>query len=286
MTLLPNFVIIGAMKSGTTSLYDSLRISSGFFLPDNKEPNLLHRATSVDDCRKAYQRHFRGAGDGMILGEASTIYTMMPWFPDLSKRARDVCGSELRLIMIMRDPIDRIVSHLRHDYLTGRLSTADFDVQVLAEQRFVAISDYATQLEPWVKTFGADRLLCVDFEKVRCAPGAQLERVAAFLGCDPRGMASILPWSNSHDALLAPRIRGLINLAGSGAYFNGLRRALPSSVRRLAKQALFQRREVVEVALSASTIERLEAQLRSVRRRLFDLTGFSLSERLISQEEI
>lgn len=273
----PDFLIIGSMKSGTTSLYDTLGSSPDFALPEMKEPELLHAFSDPAACARAYARHF-GDGATRLKGEASTTYTMIPWFEDVSCHALKVCGPGLKLVMIMRDPVDRIKSHLQHDYLTGRLKTGDFDREVFAHPRFLAISNYAMQLEKWVEVFGNENLICVDFSVFSADMQAEGERVAAFLGADPaRIIASGKP-SNDKTALVNPQHGAIKTAMRSNLYRNALRPLIPEVARRMGKAMLTKRRKGVEIVLSEATVTRIREELAPAYNHLEQITGFRLEK--------
>lgn len=277
----PHFIIIGAMKAGTTSLYQALSQSPRLFLPEDKEPDILHRGNTVNECRRLYRRHFRGAPSDALLGEASTMYTMAPWFPSVAEHARDVCGGSLRLLFILRDPIDRIVSHLKHDHATGRLSHTDFDRAVIEEPRYVAISDYAKQLEPWVKAFGASQLHCIRFETFCDHQAKEVARSLEFLGAPP--IAEIEPIkANAGESIRLSRINPLAHIARTPLYRSWFRQAIPARVRSRLQAAVLGQRAPIEVRLSAATMEFLRQRFANLPARLLDLTGFEISPRTAS----
>ena len=121
---LPTFLIIGAMKAGTTTLYNDLKRQAFIFLPDCKEPNAL-----IDDQiltrsgQIRYSSLFRHARDDQICGEASTAYAKLPHHRNAASRARQILGSNLRVIYIVRDPVLRLVSHYRHDWSLGLIKS-------------------------------------------------------------------------------------------------------------------------------------------------------------------
>ena len=110
---LPNFLIVGSAKSGTTSLYEYLRQHPEVFMPYLKEPAFLAgsetagRIDSIDE----YRALFSEAKNETALGEASTIYLPDPRSP---RRIMDVLGTETRIIIVLRNPIDMTYSLWGH----------------------------------------------------------------------------------------------------------------------------------------------------------------------------
>lgn len=182
---LPDFLIIGAMKSGTTTLYHDLRAHPQVFIPVDKEIHaLVDPDVETDDGLNAYSAHFRSVAESTRCGDASTGYTKRPTYEGVAERARRVLGPDLKLIYIVREPISRALSHHYHA-LSWRETSADPNEALREDPAFVDYSRYAYQLEPWIKTFGADHLRVVKFEdytRDRTAGAAELYR---FLGLDP-----------------------------------------------------------------------------------------------------
>lgn len=269
MAMLPAFLIIGACKSGTTTLYDELAAHPGTFMPSVKEPNILNRGVTPADLRSLYAEHFRGAGPRALCGDGSTYYTMQPAYPDVSGKARDLLGPELRLIYIMREPVARIVSHLAHDYGVGRIRDTDFDTHALANERYVACSDYARQLAPWIDRFGPDRLLGLRFEDLVADRAAVAARAATFLGLDPAGLARTDRISNPRGSQRQP-LPGVGRFLDSELYRRYGHR-LPVSLRATAKTLLMRRRSVPDIRLSPETERRLRDRFADLPDRLHAL---------------
>jgi len=272
MTPVPDFLILGAMKSGTTTLYDDLRSSDEFALSDIKEPGIL--ATSRDDAEAArrYARHFSGV-QGRLHGEASTIYTQQPKHPDVAARARAVCGKDLRLVMILRDPVERILSHLRHDLAAGRISGAAADALVSEDNHYVAVSDYPNRLRPWVDNFGQESLLCVSFEDLCARRDVTVARVVTFLGGDPGRVRVRGGISNASNEVRALREGPVARLTQSDLYRYGVRAVVPRRLRAAVKSALSRGSEGIEVSLPQDTIARLRDRFAGIEDDVAEITG-------------
>ncbi|KCZ96672.1 sulfotransferase family protein [Hyphomonas polymorpha PS728] len=278
MTRVPDFLIIGAMKSGTTTLYDDLARHPGLFLPDDKEPDILHHAAGdASRARSLYQNHFRGAADTQLCGEASTMYTMTPWFGDVSTLAREVAGPHLKLIYIVRDPIDRISSHLMHDYMAGRISDTDFDKVVRSHERFISISDYARQIEPWIHAFGRDAILVLTLDELSRDRAGVIERVVRFIGAEPGLVEVGAGASNPRAAIRAtssPIVRSVIT---SPFYRRQLRRLIPRKLLAGLRLRLTTSKDIPPAALSSEMISELAEELRPSMERFRTLTGADLA---------
>ena len=89
MHRLPSFVIIGAMKSATSTLYEQLRRQPGIFMPALKEPNFFSDPAQQSKGLDWYRGLFADAGPGDIIGEASTHYAKLPTYPGTVARMQE-----------------------------------------------------------------------------------------------------------------------------------------------------------------------------------------------------
>src|SRR5688572_24468381 len=112
--MLPNFFIIGAMKAGTTSLWQYLRRHPEIFMSKLKEPGYFTEELRWDQGIEWYRSLFDDAGSARAVGEASTSYTKWPRFAGIPARMHALVP-EARLIYLVRDPGDRIRSHYIHN---------------------------------------------------------------------------------------------------------------------------------------------------------------------------
>lgn len=187
MTRLPDFLVIGAMKSGTTSLYEDLLTQPYIFLPPGeKEPDAL-----VDDRvltptgRAEYTRLYQQADAEQLCGDASTAYTKRPDIPGVAQRARRVLGAHLKAIYIVREPISRTISQHYHELARGEL-TGTLDDAVHHHPRLIDYSRYAYQLRSWLDVFGMDRVRVARFEDYIADRPRNIASLSRFLGVEPR----------------------------------------------------------------------------------------------------
>lgn len=172
-------IIVGAMKCGTSSLYDYLVEHPAIAPCLNKEPEWFSRMQghrldmpdygdlwpSWDPARHAWAL------------EASTGYTKFPREADIPERMQ-AYGLRPRLIYTVRDPFARIESHYQH------IRHLPFEHDPLDEE-VLAVSDYALQLDQFATVFGREAILVIDFDDLTGQPAETAARAAAFLGLDP-----------------------------------------------------------------------------------------------------
>lgn len=231
---LPDFAIIGAMKCGTSSLHEQLAQRPGIFMSDPKEPQFFSDDEVFVRGLDWYASLFASARNDQICGESSTHYSKQPTYPHTVGRIRRYCP-DLRLVYVMRDPVQRIVSQYIHEW-SQREVRGSLEQAIRSHGRFVAYSSYAMQLDPYLRTLGRDAVLPVFFERLTAEPDAELERICRFLK-DPsqtkqRWNTDLGVQNASIERLRRSTVRdGLLALPG----VRGLKAKLPKALRERAK---------------------------------------------------
>ena len=235
------FLIIGAQKAGTTTLYRDLQCHPRIFLPAVKEPNsLCTDEVLTERGRRAYLRLFDRAKPGQICGEASTHYSMLPDIQGVPRRAKLIWGEDLRIIYLVRDPIARIVS--QHQYETG-LGEIEGDINQLirTDSRFIDYSNYPLQLRAWLDWFPREQIRVLQFEHYVRDRAQTVASVCEFLGVGPMALAidekRVHNPSSGRPVPMGPwRV-----LLGSRLYTEWLKPALPFAIRDALRWALLPR---------------------------------------------
>lgn len=181
-----DFTIIGAQKSGTSSLAYQLARHPSVCFSRRKEPQFFSTNEHWERSLPDYH-HLFGPAPGQRRGEASTTYTFLPEYPETAARIHEY-NPGMRLIYVMRNPVDRIRSHYRHRLLRNAFDGAP-EVEVLENPIYVNRSRYAMQVAPYLERFPCEQLLLLIFEEYIAAPRATLETVARFLGIPRDGFA-------------------------------------------------------------------------------------------------
>lgn len=175
---LPSFLIIGAVKCGTTSLHAWLSAHPEVFMHPWKEMRFFteHWQRGPD----WYRAQFAGAGSGQAAGEASNAYTRHPHYPDAARRIASLMP-EARLVYLVRDPMRRLESHYRHRLATG-WEWREFDRAVREDPAYIESGLYGAQLQRYLDYFDRSQILVLRAEKLFAEPAPHLERLADFLG--------------------------------------------------------------------------------------------------------
>jgi hypothetical protein len=263
--LLPDALIVGAMKCGTTTLAAQLGAQDGIFVTDPKEPNFF----SDDDVWARgpdwYRGLFAGAAPGDLRVEASTHYTKRPTHPRTLERLRATLPGAPRIVYAIRDPLARAVSHYVHGWSRGEISVP-LEAAVDRHPELIEYGCYGMQIAPWIEAFGAGRVLLTSLEAIRADPAGELARIGAFLGRDA-------VWRDDLEALNVSAERSrrlpLHGLIVGNPVATALRRALvPKSFRTRIRQA---RTLAARPVLPDEARARMEARFLEDRARLATL---------------
>ncbi len=202
---LPAALIIGAQKGGTTSLFNYLVRHPDVLPPLGKEIHYfdLHYARGIRWYRGRFPYGYRLRGGAMTV-DASPYYLFHPHAPERAARLLP----EVKLVALLRNPIDRAFSHYQHEVRGGR-ETLSFEAAVAAEPERLAGEEerlggdpgyysynhhrysylsrgrYVEQLRRWAEHFPRERLLVLQSEWLFRDPAAATEAVQRFLGLRP-----------------------------------------------------------------------------------------------------
>jgi hypothetical protein len=181
--MLPNFLIIGAAKAGTTSLYHYVRSHPQAFMPERKELSFFCEEFNWKRGVDWYERHFEGAGPAVGVGEASPRYTVYPVYRGVPARIAGLLP-DVRLVYLVREPIKRMQSHYLDRVIHG-LESQPIEQALLGNTFYLSSSSYALQLEQYLGYFPRDRILVILSEDLQRNRQEALSRVFRFLGIDP-----------------------------------------------------------------------------------------------------
>lgn len=175
----PDFIIVGAMKCATSTLHDQLAMQSGIFMSELKEPNFFSNDEQYAKGFDWYLANFQAARATDICGESSTHYTKLPTYPQTVERIAQQYP-QIKLIYIMRHPVDRLVSQYIHEW-TQNIIDRDINQAIYEHSELIDYSRYAMQLEPYLDAFSERQILPVFFERLLSHKQSELERICRFL---------------------------------------------------------------------------------------------------------
>lgn len=193
-TDLPDFFLLGAAKTGTTSFHHYLRQHPALYLPEVKELDFFHAPPERFKSRLDwYLRYFRGA-DEPLTGEATPLYFRRPDI--VPERMRRLYGaSPPSFLLLLRDPTRRAYSHYLHKVSQG-VEPLSFEEALEAEQKYPKrkrkewksyFQDglYANRLHAWFEYIPPERFHVLLSRDLRHRPQVALRSTFRFLGVDP-----------------------------------------------------------------------------------------------------
>jgi Sulfotransferase domain len=226
---LPNFLIIGAMRGGTTSLWQYLRSHPQVFMPGEKEVHFFSREHVWSRGVEWYQSRFSEVpATAIAIGEASPSYTKHPHLPGVPARIASVVP-EARLIYVIRHPIERMRSHYLHHVLAGD-EHQGIEKALRPGSEYVDTSRYAMQVDNYLEHFRRDQLLLITSEDLRTERVSVLNLMYRFLEVE--------------EGWIPPTIEREFFLTGERRKL----RSIPLKIRRLAGRRL---RRLIPPALKA-----------------------------------
>lgn len=233
-----DFIIIGAQKCGTTSLASQLAQHPEICFSKTKEPEYFNRVFEWHSRLNSYHAMFDPA-NGQILGESSTMYTALPEWQDTHARLF-AYHPEIKLIYIMRDPVERTISNYAHDFVRGIVKET-IDQAILHRPYYVNRSRYAYQIRPYLDLFGPDQILLLVFEEYIADPQATLRRIAEFLDFPAVGFEDV-GLNNEHKTVGSWYLKysWARKVAGT-ELFQGIRPHIPVRIRKPIRNALSNR---------------------------------------------
>lgn len=214
---LPDFLVIGAPKAGTTALHEALRPHPRLYMSEVKEPKFFlsdgppptkggpgdAQTYREHVWRRAdYEALFAAAPPGTLRGESTPLY--------LHDRAAQQRIRQLlpdcRLITMLRDPVDRAHSNWAHLWAAGLEPIGDVVAACAAEERRIAagwaafwryidLGRYGAQLQHLFKLFPHEQVLVLRYRDLKDEPVATLDRICAFLDVEP-GLLDGVPQAN------------------------------------------------------------------------------------------
>lgn len=180
----PDFLVIGAMKSGTTSLYRYLRDHPEIQMSTTKELHFFAEPEVWARGWEWYESQFPvRAAETVAMGEASTSYTKFPELGGVPARIAEHLP-EVKLIYVLRHPVERMRSQYLHR-IGEATESRPIDQALVEDSSYLHWSQYATQIQKYLEVFDRDRLLVLTSEHLKSDRRATLERVYGFLGADP-----------------------------------------------------------------------------------------------------
>ena len=187
----PDFFIVGAPKCGTTAMNRYLGQHPGIFMPEIKEIHYFGSDLRVhrDMTLKSYLSIFKGAGDARRVGETSVWYL----YSKLAAREIKKFESEARIIIMLRNPVDKIHSSHSYALYSGRETIPDLGAALEAEKYrredpnapigvlYREAMNYTEQVQRYVNVFGWEKVHVIIYDDLKNDPTGIYKKVLGFL---------------------------------------------------------------------------------------------------------
>ena len=161
---LPNLIIIGGLKCGTTSIHHYLGLHPEIQMSKPKELNFFVEELNWDLGMDWYRARFDDRF--AVRGESSPHYTNLPRFTGVAERIERHCP-DAKLLYMVRDPINRVLSHWVHATGAGYESGEMDEVLSRPDCAYVQRSMYWMQLQPYLERFDRDRIEVITAEELQ-----------------------------------------------------------------------------------------------------------------------
>lgn len=195
---MPNFLVIGAPRAGTTWIERHLRQHPQVFLPERKELHFFDRDENFSRGIDHYQGFFSDADGAAAIGEATPDYLHHPLAPE---RIKEHLG-DIKLIVSLRDPVERAYS--RYWNARGKFAENEglsFEEKIALKPQFIHEGYYFDHLSRYLALFDRQSILCLLFDDLKADGPAFMRTIYDFLGVDvgfvPRHSTSVVNASAS-----------------------------------------------------------------------------------------
>ena len=182
MNTKPNLLIIGAMKCGTTSLHHYLNMHPDIYMSEIKEIDYFIKERNYNRGMKWYKTNF--PSNAKIRGESSQDYTKFHWWEGVPKRIFDDLGKNVKIIYIVRNPIERIISHyneLKYQNIAPRSLNAYLSNGNIEKNELVLTSSYGKQLAEYLEFFSIENIKIIRLEDLKVNRRDTLNAIFNFL---------------------------------------------------------------------------------------------------------
>lgn len=302
---LPDFLVIGAPKAGTTALHAALASHPGLYLSPVKEPKFFltdgpppTRGGPGDAQtyrehiwrRADYEALFSAAPAGVLRGESTPFYL---YDRRAQRRIRELIP-HARLIVSLRDPVERAHSNWTHLWSAGREPVGDFLRACAQEDRRVAagwsafwhyirLGRYGEQLDHLLKLFPREQVLIFRYRRLLDEPAQLLDELSAFLGVE-QGVISVVPRENITAHPERSAVQGAVSRLLRGTEAAGQRVPVTASAAVSTLERILQRGAPQRKPLTWAERQAILPSLESDIRLLEKITESDYSDWLLPKE--
>jgi hypothetical protein len=279
---LPNTIVIGAMKSGTTSLHAYLNKHPQIFMSAKKEIDFFCHDEKYSEGIEYYKSFF--PENTKIRGESSQNYSKFHWFEDVPKRIYKDLGKNMKFIYILRDPVKRIYSHY-NEMQAQNCAPPNLEAYIkkeLNQNEIVLTSCYKQQLDKFLEFYPLSHFKIITLEALQKNRLSVLNEVFDFLGVEQMTDDTLFDFASNTSRSKKMRTDiGMALIKNPVAVF--VKKILPISIKEkiksqsTVKNLMFQGIKK-DIKLSDELEEELRAIFKKDTDKLRKLTGLSFDD--------
>jgi hypothetical protein len=265
---LPNLIVIGAQKCGTSVLHYYLSLHPEVSMSKPKELNFFIEERNWPRGLDWYKAQFDA--EATVRGEASPNYTAFPQHEGVPERMHSVVP-EAKLIFMVRDPLERIAAHWVHNYAKRREKGTLAETLAHPNTSYLNRSKYAMQLERFLALYPKQQVMVFQQSELRLQRMETLRKVFEFVGVDPDFTHPRFEQERHQTSGKTRATRLAVRLEKLGRSRRG--RLIPSNFWLVLDDRLPLRRAIKRPDVRASLPPAALAELRADGERLRELTG-------------
>jgi hypothetical protein len=180
----PDFLIIGGMKCGTSSLHFYLDLHPETNMTKDKDIDFFSKPEKYKQGLSFYNDYL--VENDLLKGESSVSYAMLHAYPKTVFNIKEKLGEQTKFIYVVRDPIVRIISHYIHNLSAGRIkqNLNDFISNIPIDSHYLQTSRYYQQISGYLQHYSKNNILIISTENLKNQRKKTLKKVFDFLNID------------------------------------------------------------------------------------------------------
>lgn len=253
-----DFMIIGAQKSATTSLFDILKKHPQLAACKKKEPEFFSHTIDWKNKVDIYESMFTKEPNHLAF-EASTAYTAHPFYNRSIWEELYEYNPNLKFIYIVRDPLDRIQSAHRFLYRQGYTHKKNINSYINNSEYYTVVSKYYFQIKPYIDRFGEKNVKIILFEDFVATPKTVIKTILDFLEVQPFMVNTyIRQKSNTKNRALAMKTGFTVTMR----FYQKIKHLLPYRIaQKIDKKLMYRSIEDKDLTFTSKTREQLAQEL-------------------------
>lgn len=275
----PTFIGIGAQKCASSWLYDILADHPEAALSEKKELDFF--SYHYENGYAWYEQQFPEKPGAKVVGEISPSYFNEASVPERAK----LYSPDLRILLSLRDPVERALSQHRHLVRIGTVSGPDyrFEKALADNPSYIEQGLYAAHLSRWLESFPENQIFVVLMDDIKSHPDETARKVYKFLGISTDHQSAALHEKSNPSYVVRSRglesvvctLRGATNKLGMDAVWRGLGRL---GLQRIYRSMNRQPSNAIIPHPLPETLESLRQHFKENTLKLQEMLGRDLSK--------